>query len=77
MAALAGNRVLLQDGVPMAIYAGGEVQFLSRAAASRAMAAAQCAAAPLGSPEVDGGGLEIGGLKVGRDFGERMKQSRQ
>ncbi|MGA8705491.1 MAG: hypothetical protein WB646_00735, partial [Steroidobacteraceae bacterium] len=29
VAALAGNRVLLQDGVPIAIYTGGEVQFLS------------------------------------------------
>jgi ATP-dependent Lhr-like helicase len=29
VAALAGNRVLLQDGVPVASYAGGEVQFLA------------------------------------------------
>jgi ATP-dependent helicase Lhr and Lhr-like helicase len=29
VAALAGNRVLLQDGVPIAVQAGGEVQFLS------------------------------------------------
>ncbi|HEV7984944.1 MAG TPA: DEAD/DEAH box helicase [Steroidobacteraceae bacterium] len=29
VAALAGNRVLLKDGVPIASYAGGEVQFLA------------------------------------------------
>ncbi|HEY2417154.1 MAG TPA: DEAD/DEAH box helicase [Steroidobacteraceae bacterium] len=29
VAALAGNRLLLRDGVPIAIYAGGEVQYLS------------------------------------------------
>jgi ATP-dependent Lhr-like helicase len=29
IAALAGNRLLLADGVPMATYAGGEVQYLT------------------------------------------------
>jgi ATP-dependent Lhr-like helicase len=29
VAALAGNRLLLRNGVPIAIYAGGEVQYLS------------------------------------------------
>ncbi|HXN43877.1 MAG TPA: hypothetical protein VN917_06495, partial [Xanthobacteraceae bacterium] len=28
LAALTGNRVLYRDGVPVALFAGGEVQFL-------------------------------------------------
>jgi ATP-dependent Lhr-like helicase len=28
LAALTGNRILYRDGIPLALYAGGEVQFL-------------------------------------------------
>ncbi|MBV9551308.1 MAG: hypothetical protein JO032_00820, partial [Alphaproteobacteria bacterium] len=29
LATLTGNRILYRDGVPVALYAGGEVQFLA------------------------------------------------
>lgn len=34
LAALAGNRFLLRDGVPLAVYAAGQTQFLETVATS-------------------------------------------
>jgi ATP-dependent Lhr-like helicase len=36
LASLSGNRLLLQDGLPVAQYAGGEVQFLDKLAPKEA-----------------------------------------
>ena len=45
LAALTGNRVLYRDGLPVALLAGGEVQFLETLDAGAAMAGPQGAAA--------------------------------
>ncbi len=45
LAALTGNRLLYRDGIPIALLAGGEVQFLETLDARHRMGGAQGAAA--------------------------------
>ena len=58
LAALTGNRVLYRDGMPVALLAGGEVQFLAGARSGRRMGGAQGAAARRRAGAAGGAGDE-------------------
>ena len=57
LAALTGNRLLYRDGLPVALLAGGEVQFLENAGRRQRVAGAQSLAARCGARAARRSGL--------------------